>query len=425
LIAIIGAGISGLALAHDLAARDVEHVVLEATDRPGGVIRSAVVEGHVLDWGPQRTRLVGAMRKLITEVGLLDSVILAPADLPLLVLRSGTLREVPRTFGALLRTDLISTAGKLRLLVEPLTGGARAEESVADYFTRKIGYELYANMVGPLYGGLYASDPADMVTGLSLIHALKEMRVERSLLMRALKSSGRMEIPAACSFREGMEALPRALHAMHADTVRLGTNVTGIEEANGRWVLRTSGATADSELRADHVVMTGNAAATAALLQDIDASSARAISSLRYNPLAIVHLHSADPVRRALGYQVGFDETLYSRGVTFNDSLFDRRGVYTAYLGGARNPEVVTWTDERLAETAVAEFKIATGANARALSVARTAMPAWDRSWAALAAVRAPAGIHFCTNWESRPGLPGRLARAAALAACLATSAPR
>src|SRR5690242_7776410 len=56
-IAIIGGGLTGLALGHQLTRLGVPHLVLEAEDRPGGVIRSGRVEGHLLEWGPQRTRL--------------------------------------------------------------------------------------------------------------------------------------------------------------------------------------------------------------------------------------------------------------------------------------------------------------------------------------------------------------------------------
>ena len=66
--------------------------------------------------------------------------------------------------------------------------------------------------------------------------------------------------------------------------------------------------------------------------------------------------------------------------MTFNDSLFGRSGVYTAYLGGAKRPEVVEWSDERLGAAAVAEFRAVTGYDARPLAVARERMPAWDLS---------------------------------------------
>ena len=56
-----------------------------------------------------------------------------------------------------------------------------------------------------------------------------------------------------------------------------------------------------------------------------------------------------------------------------------------------------------------------TGYHSRPLAVAREEMPAWDRSWAALDGLRLPPGLHVTANWESRPGIPGRMARARAL----------
>jgi hypothetical protein len=77
---------------------------------------------------------------------------------------------------------------------------------------------------------------------------------------------------------------------------------------------------------------------------------------------------------------------------------------------------VVDLDDDALARLAVAEFRACTGYESRPLAVAREAMPAWDHSWSALTGLRLPPGISLTANWESRPGLPGRFARARALA---------
>src|SRR6185436_15518077 len=106
--------------------------------------------------------------------GLAQEVVTAPPGLDLFVYRRGRLRRVPFSAGAFLRSDIVGPAAKLRAALEPLTAGARSEESVAAYFTRKVGRELYETLIGPLYGGLYGSDPQDMVVGLSLGHVLQE-----------------------------------------------------------------------------------------------------------------------------------------------------------------------------------------------------------------------------------------------------------
>ncbi|HEX6694585.1 MAG TPA: protoporphyrinogen oxidase [Longimicrobiales bacterium] len=419
MIVIIGAGISGLALAQELDARGIPFTVYEREQRAGGVIRSELVDGHLLEYGPQRTRLTKPIRTLIDDLGIAGDVITAPADLPLMVYHSGRLRRVPFSAGALLTSDLLPLPARLRVLAEPITRGAASDETVAHYFTRKLGRAAYENLAGPLYGGLYASDPAHMVVGLSLGGTLRDLGVKRSLVMRALRSGGRVAAPAACSFRDGMATLTDALRARHASSIRIGVEVLGVLRTGAGFEVRTT----DGLEHASQVVVTTPAATTAALVADFAPNAAAAIAKLQYNPLAVVHLHSTAALPAAFGYQVGFGESLMTRGVTFNDAMFGRHGVYTAYLGGAQHPDVVSWGDERIAAIAVAEFRRVTGASADALGVARAAMPAWDRSWADFAALPASPvpGLHFCANWESRPGLPGRLARARALAEQVAT----
>ncbi|MSR35747.1 MAG: protoporphyrinogen oxidase [Gemmatimonadetes bacterium] len=411
MIVIVGGGISGLALARELAARGTDFVLLEASARVGGVIRSGRVDGHLLDWGPQRTRLTRGMTELIAELGLGGEVVAAPPGLDLFVYRRGRLRRVPFSAAAFLASDIVGPAAKLRAALEPLTAGADPDESVARYFTRKFGRELYETLIGPLYGGLYASDPEDMVVGLSLLHVLREFGVGRSLVLKLMRGGGAVAPPPACSFRGGMEALPKALAAALGARVRTSTPVESIHRAGAAWEV----ATADETFAASVVVLAVPAPAAARLLAPLASDAARKIGSLRYNPLGVVHLH-ADTDLRGMGFQVSFAEPLALRGVTYNDSLFGRSGVYTAYLGGGIRPEVVGLGDDALARLAVDEFRLCTGYASRPLAIEREEMPAWDRSWSALHGLELPAGIHLTANWESRPGLPGRLARALSLA---------
>ncbi len=415
MIAVVGAGITGLALGHELQRRGADFVVLEAAARPGGVIRSARVDGRILEWGPQRTRLTSAMQDLVDELGLRDEVVTAPDGLDLFVYRGGRLRRVPFSAGAFLASDVVSTAAKLRMLLEPLTGPADPEERVAHYFTRKVGREIYETLVAPLYGGLYASDPADMVVGLSLGHVLREFGIRRSLVLPLLRRGGRIRPPAPLSFREGLQTLPLALADALGDRLRLSRPVRALRPCGSGWAVDLDG----EALEAEHVVLTVSAPAAAGLLAPVAPAAAAALRALTYNPLAVVHLDAETPLR-GLGFQVAFTEDLALRGVTFNDSLFGRRNVYTAYLGGARRRDVTSLSDQRLETLAVDEFRLCTGYEARPLAVEHEAMPAWDVSWKALEGFRVPEGIHVVANWASRPGIPGRLVDARRTARVLA-----
>ena len=95
MIVVVGGGITGLSLGWELERQGVDFVVLEASDRAGGVIRSADVDGHTLDWGPQRIRLTGDLEGLVKELGLEDELITAPEGLGISVYRDGKLRAIP------------------------------------------------------------------------------------------------------------------------------------------------------------------------------------------------------------------------------------------------------------------------------------------------------------------------------------------
>ena len=412
LIVIVGGGISGLALGRELAKRGAEFVILEASDRVGGVIKSRVVDGHPLDWGPQRYRLTRAMSELVDELGIKGQLITAPPGLDLFVYRGGRLRKVPFSAADFLTSDIVSPLAKARLALEPLTAGADPSESVAHYFTRKVGREVYETLVGPLYGGLYGSDPADMIVGLSLGHVLQEFGVGRSLVMKLFKTGGKIRTPPACSFKNGTETLPRAIADSLGALVRTGVAVRAIRSRGAGWSVETS---AGETIDASAVVLAVPARAAAALLDPIAGDAARRLASLRYNPLGVVHLH-AETKLTGMGFQVSFAEPLALRGVTFNDSLFGRAYVYTAYLGGGKHPEVVDLGDDALGRLAVEEFRVCTGYESRPVAIERERMPAWDVTWGALEGLTLPQGLHVTANWESRPGIPGRFARARALA---------
>ena len=54
-VVIIGAGIAGLAAAWELKNLGLQALVVERSDRAGGVIISVEVDGFVMDGGPTRS----------------------------------------------------------------------------------------------------------------------------------------------------------------------------------------------------------------------------------------------------------------------------------------------------------------------------------------------------------------------------------
>lgn len=416
MIGIVGAGITGLVLAHELRKRGRSVRVWEASDRPGGVMWSEEVDGRVLDFGPQRTRLTRPVKELVDDLDLSERLLYAPAGLPLYVYRSGRLRRVPFSLGEAVRTDLFSWRAKLRALAEPFIVPRRAGLSVEEFFVRNFGREIYENLLGPLYGGLYASDPGRMRVRHALGRVLDEFQVGPSLLLAFLLRGGsaRESVPTI-TFDDGLGVLPRTLAETLGDSLRLETPVDRLVQGPmGRIRVQAEG----EELEVQSVILTCPADAAGHVLRQAAPMASEDLESLTYNPLAVVHLES-DCDLEGFGYQVAFGEPLETRGVTWNASIFERDRVYTAYLGGMKNPGLVREADDHIGGIAAQEFEMATGCPAKVIRVSRTRMPAWDETWDVLDRIAVPRGVHLCSSYTGRPGVPGRVAVALRLAEAL------
>lgn len=420
-VGVVGAGITGLALTHFLSRREVDVVTFEADTEPGGVVRSGRVDGRVVEYGPQRVRLVPAITALVDDIGLDDELIVAEPGLPLYVYADGALREVPQSLSALARTDLLSWREKLRIFAEPLTAPARPDERAACMFARKFGDETYRNIIEPIFGGIYGSDPATMPVEHSL-DPLIELEAEHGSLLRV--ALGRLvasdDVPPPATFEDGLQTLPEALYEANRSCVHLGVAVDAVRQAvdSDGYVIDAGGRSAD----VDEVVVTVPAAAAASLLEGLAGTTASPLEELSYNSLALVHLQ-ADTAAEGFGYQVRRDEPLETLGVTWNDSLFNRDGVYTAFFGGMSGAGALDRSDGDLGEVARREFHEVMDVDATALDVTRLpdVLPAYDTSWAALDDVELPDGVTLATNYTARVGIPGRIREAERVAERLAS----
>ncbi|HSR58564.1 MAG TPA: protoporphyrinogen oxidase, partial [Candidatus Binataceae bacterium] len=172
-VAIIGAGITGLAAAHrirELAiAREmpVETTVLERSGRIGGPLRTVVRDGFLMETGTDSflTEKPWAA-DLARRIGLEAELIPTRSEFrKTYVVRAGRLVEIPAGFSLLapvhiwpvLKSPLFSPWGKLRMAMEPLIPSRRddGDESLASFVTRRLGREVLDRVAQPLAGGIY------------------------------------------------------------------------------------------------------------------------------------------------------------------------------------------------------------------------------------------------------------------------------
>lgn len=418
MVGIIGGGLSGLFVLHGLRSRGVDAVLLEADERLGGVVRTAHLPEGEAELGPARLRLTPGLAEILDDTGLTNEIRQAPTGARFHMYREGQLHPVPLSASEALRTPLISWWGKARTLWDLLSAPPRPDETVEAAVARKLGPEVYSTLVGPLLGGLYASDPARMYARHTVLPMLEGLGGGRSLLL-GLARARRMGGTPVVSFGGGMEELPRALGALHRDRIRTRCPVLDLESRDGGGFLVRTG---EEEVPVRELVVTVPADPAARLLKPVAPEAGRRIRELRYNPLAVIPMEGVLPTG-GTGFKVSMDEPLALRGVTSRMGLGGERPILTAYLGGMGRETLLAQPDDRLADLAAREYEAVTGEAARPLMVHRTRVPAWDTSWRHLDDLRLPKGIRICAAWHRRPGVIGRLEEARSVVARMVAEA--
>jgi protoporphyrinogen/coproporphyrinogen III oxidase len=360
---IAGAGISGLVCAYALRKAGVEAVILEATARPGGVIRSERRDGYLAELGPQSFSGSPALRKLCTELGVQGDVVEAPARAPRYVLIDRVLRQVPLSPPALLRSSLVGAGTKLRILRD-LLGRSRppdSDESIANFVRRKFSGELLDRLAGPFVSGVYAGDPEKLSVRSAFPQVYEAERsagsVIRGLKRQAKSGNHNQQSPTLASFRNGLEILIRGLVDELGPAVRTRTGVTRVEAKREQdrpvFELQILGVRGESTVIADHFIVATPTDMAGRLLRDVNPSFEALLRSVEYAPVAIVALgykraDVGNPLK-GFGFLVPRSAGLRVLGCVWNSSLFPDRApeghvLLTSFLGGVIDPKAVAET---------------------------------------------------------------------------------
>jgi oxygen-dependent protoporphyrinogen oxidase len=368
---VIGAGVAGLAAALQLQHGAGEVVLVDASDRPGGVMRTDHVACFVVERGPNTFRVQPALRRSIAALGLESEILRAhPASRLRFVWRDGALVPLPLSAFAFARTRLLSPRAKLRLLAEPFLARGDAEgETVSEFVSRRLGPEVMTSLVGPFLTGVYAGDEEELGAA-SVFSGLVELeREHRSLavggVLRALSRRRERGLPGSWSAPKGLGPFARALSRRLADPPALGTRALELGRVGSSWHVELVGRTGATALRARRVVIATPAREAARLLLGVDVEVARLLEGIDYAPLISLPI-GVDPreVRRRIegfGFIVPRDSGLALLGCLFMSRLFpDRappgRELLHCMLGGRRWPTAVAEPEEALVARALADL---------------------------------------------------------------------
>jgi protoporphyrinogen/coproporphyrinogen III oxidase len=376
-VIVIGGGISGLACAFQLKQRGIPFLLLEKSDRFGGVIQSIRQDGFLYELGPQSFTLTPPLNELIEAAGLSGELLRAPSRMPRYIYVGGKLVAAPMSPFSLLTTSLLDARTKWNLLTEPLrrTHPPNPDESIAAFVRRKFGASLLDNIAAPFVSGVYAGDPEKLSLRSAFPQVHEWEKNHGSLLRGAIrkmrsrpKDSSVKKVRGICSLARGVGSLFDALGAQLGDSAKLGVTVDAVIRNTSpnqeRFEVRCTfnnarGGTARSESIAGSAVICATETAPAgAMLAPSSEQFARSFAKIPYAPVAVVSAgYRREAVGRALdgfGFLAPGAEGLRVLGCVWNSALFPGRApegqvLLTSFAGGALNPEICSWSEDRIA----------------------------------------------------------------------------
>lgn len=238
---VIGAGISGLGMAHRCAKRGISTLVLEGTGRVGGCMNSQTFPACDDFWAEAGSHTCfnsyGHLLDTLTDLGMMDR--LTPKE----KLRYSMWRGEERTsiFSALHPLELVVSLPRLFT-------GTKAGKSVAEFYGAGLGRRNYRDLFGPAFRAVICQEadafPADL---------LFRRKPRRKDVVRSFTLPG------------GLSGIPQAIARQDGLTVRTGQRAFKVTQDGQRFqVTLQDGA----EIASRHLTLAVPPDAAAALLPE-------------------------------------------------------------------------------------------------------------------------------------------------------------
>jgi len=386
-VLVVGAGISGLTIAHELAiAKNYRVLVAEAQDRVGGAITSnRNDEGYLWEEGPNSFQPAPELLRLAVQVGLKDEILFADGKLPRFVFLKGKLNALPMSPPKAIASQLLTWGGKIRLALGAL-GFARpamaAEESVDQFFSRLLGKQAVERLVAPFISGVYAGDPKRLSAKAAFAKISRLETNYGGLLAGAILSmkdrkAQKLNDPnipkpksgELGSFRQGIKMLPEAIAAKlraQGTAVKQEWTLRSLEKQGEIYISKFDTPTGEQVVRSRSVVLSTPAYVSAKLLQDYLPVASQALSEIFYPTVACVVL--AYPKSefaydmKGFGNLIPRTQGVRTLGTIWSSSLFAGRApagwqLLLNFIGGTLDPALAKLSESEIIQAVHADLK--------------------------------------------------------------------
>ncbi|MBI4057260.1 MAG: protoporphyrinogen oxidase [Elusimicrobia bacterium] len=373
-VVLIGAGITGLSAAYELQKHAHHHplstLLLESSQRLGGKIFTDVEEPFRIEAGPDSflTSKPHAY-DLCQELGLGAELLgTHPQFKRIYLFCNGKLRPVPEGMNTLiptriwpfLSTSLLSPAAKIRIALDLfLPRGSDEDETVAEFFRRRMGAEMVDKLVDPFLSGVYAghSEELSLRSTLPQIHSLEKSH--RSLLLGMFRqkasSSPSSEKTNFMTLKSGLGTLVYTLASrLRPGSILLGSRVKSVTSSGtGYRVSLEDG----KVLAAEAVLLSTPAYESCQILKELNPTLSQHLENIPYTSSATVTLaYRHSEVKHPLdgfGFLIPRSQGKTILGATWTSTKFPGRTpegyvLLRCFLGGSGREEILQREDHEI-----------------------------------------------------------------------------
>ena len=393
-IAILGAGISGLAAAYRLHQRlpNATLRIFDRRNRTGGVLETIDNNGFQIEQSADNfITTVPWGLQLCKELGLGDELIQTnPNTRRTYVVRKGKLHLLPDGFLMLAptkllpmaATPLLSPLGKLRAGLELLIPSRKddRDESMAHFVRRRLGREVFERLVEPLVSGVYAAD-MEKLSVLATLPRFREMERQYGSLiwamqrqLRANKAAHLAEQSGArysmfVTLKKGLAVIGETIvQKLPSGSLQLNTEVTNVSRVAGdaAWQLTCVSQNGTANQTFDAVIIATSTADAAKLLRSALPALAEKLGAIEHEGTAIATFafDSAQIQQefRGMGFVVPKIEQSPILAGSFSSIKYEHRApagkfLIRVFAGGARRPELAEMPAEQLAPLLLQELR--------------------------------------------------------------------
>ena len=369
-IVIIGAGLTGLTLAYYLKKQGKDVLIIEKTDKTGGVIQTENHNDFIYETGPN-TGVVGnpEVAELFEELEGLCTFEAANTDAKRrLIWKKDKWHAIPSGMVSAIKTPLFTLNDKFRVLGEPFRKkGTNANETLSEFVKRRLGCSFLNYAVDPFISGVYAGDPNYLITRFALpkLYALEQNYGSfiKGSINKAKERKHNLRLQKATrevfSVQGGLKNLINALtEKVGANNILLNVKNTSIKLTTKGFEISTTINNETIIIHSKKVITTTGGYELKNLLPFLSDEELAPFEELKYASVvqAIVGYKNWEGIKlNAFGGLVPTIEHRDILGVLFNSSFLNGRSpkngaLLSVFLGGTKRPDIFEMNDNEVEE---------------------------------------------------------------------------